>query len=530
MIRNCSLSLLLLVLVACRAPINEVTVSVSLLADGRTQTFTYVSNVSVEELLANAKIVLGELDRVSHPLSLQLADGMLVTVRRVREEQVCQRESLPFQRQLIPYEGIAAGEQKLSQAGRSGLQEACYRTVLENDVESQRIPIGQPTILTEPRDEIVIVGPAQSVEPYEFSGRLSYINNGIAWTIRDDAVNKRPLRRTERLDSLVFAPSADSSHLLYTVSSEPTEKFFNELWMISVDGDEAPIKLAPTDVLYAEWRPRTSNTIAYSTGERGQGQAPWKSLNNLWLMRISRQTGRTLSIQEIIGEHEGGPFGWWGTDFAWSPRGDRLAWVDAEAVGVVEIEEKQRVTLLEYSAFNTSGSWVWLSQLSWSQDGNLVSVTAHGAPLANEPAGTSPVFDLAVLGANGEFKATMIQAVGMWAAPTFSPNPAVPDAERSEGYLAWLKAREPYNSIYGEYDLVVADRDGSNQRVIFPRADQPGIRRSDFGLTATDMSWSPDSRHIAIVYLGDIWLVEIESGEGHRITFDGGASNPVWAR
>ena len=105
MIRNCSLSLLLLVLVACRAPINEVTVSVSLLADGKTQTFTYVSNVSVEELLANAKIVLGELDRVSHPSSLQLADGMLVTVRRVREEQVCQREEPALPASADPVRG-----------------------------------------------------------------------------------------------------------------------------------------------------------------------------------------------------------------------------------------------------------------------------------------------------------------------------------------------------------------------------------------------------------------------------------------
>lgn len=520
---------MLLVLVACRAPVEEVTLNVSLLADGRTQTFTYASRVSVEELLANAKIVLGELDRVSHPLSLQLADGMLVTVRRVREEQVCQRESLPFQRQRIPYEGIAPGQERLSQAGRTGMREACYRVVVEDDVESGRSLIGQPTILTEPRDEIVLVGPSRSVEPFELAGRLSYINNGTAWSIRDNTVNKRPLRNSENLDSLVFAASPDGSALIYTAASDESEKFFNELWMVSLDDDE-PVKLAPTDVLFAEWRPRSSSTIAYSTGERGQGRAPWKSLNNLWLMQIDRQTGRALSIQEIIGEDAGGSFGWWGTNFAWSPRGDRLAWVKADSVGVVEIEGKQVNTLLEYPEFNTSGSWVWLSQLSWSPGGNIISATAHGGPLASEPATTSPVFDLAILGANGEFKATMRRSVGMWAASSFSPSIASPDAEGSGGYLAWWQAREPYNSIYSEYDLIVADRDGSNQKVIFPDAGQPGIRRSDFGLTATDMSWSPDSRHIAVVYLGDIWLVDVESGAGRQISFDGGASNPVWTR
>lgn len=530
MIRSCSLAFLLLVLVACRAPVEEVTVNVSLLADGRTQTFTYASRVSVEELLANAKIVLGELDRVSHPLSLQLSDGMLVTVRRVQEEQVCQRESLPFRRQRIPYEGIVPGQERLSQAGSTGMQEACYRVVVEDDVESGRSLIGQPTILTEPRDEIIFVGPSRSVEPFDLVGTLSYINNGTAWSIRGSTVNKRALRNSENLDSLVFAASPDGAVLLYTAASSKTEKSFNELWMVSLDDDDEPIKLAPTDVLFAAWRPRSSNSIAYSTGERGQGRAPWKSLNNLWLMQIDRQTGRTLSIQEIIGEDAGGTFGWWGTNFAWSPRGDRLAWVNADSVGVVEIEGKQAKTLLAYPEFNTSGSWVWLSQVSWSSGGNLISATAHGGPLANEPATTSPVFDLVILGASGGFKATMRRAVGMWAASSFSPSIDLPGAERSEGFLAWLQAREPYNSIYSEYDLVVADRDGSNQRLIFPGADQPGIRKSDFGLTATDMSWSPDSRHIAVVYLGDIWLVDIESGEGRQLSFDGGASNPVWTR
>ena len=297
---------MLLALVACRTPIEEVTVNVALLADGRTQTFTYTSRVSVEELLANAKVVLGEQDRVSHPLSLQLSDGMLVTVRRVREEQVCLRENLPFQRQRIPYEGIPPGQERLSQTGRTGMQEACYSVVVEDDVESGRSLIGQPTILTEPRDEIVFVGPSRSVEPLELAGTLSYINNGTAWSIRDNAVNKRALRNSENLDSLVFAASPDGSALLYTVASDETEKFFNELWMVSLDDGDEPIKLAPTDVLFAEWRPRSSNTIAYSTGERGQGRAPWKSLNNLWLMQIDRQTGRTLSIQEIIGEDVGG--------------------------------------------------------------------------------------------------------------------------------------------------------------------------------------------------------------------------------
>ncbi len=530
MIRSCFIVCVLLALAACRAQVEEKSLTVALLADGKTQAFSYEARVSVEELLENANIELGELDRISHPPSMQLADGMLVTVRRVREERSCQRESLPFQRLRIPYEGIVPGQERLSQAGRDGVHEACYSVVLEDELESGRSLIGQPTIITEPRDEIVFVGPARSVEPLALPGSLSYINNGTAWSIRGNAVNKRALRYSENLDSLVFSASPDGSALLYTVASSGTDKNFNELWMVSVDEADKPIKLVPTDVLFAQWRPDSNNTIAYSTGERGQGRAPWKSLNNLWLMQIDRNTGRALAIQEIIEEDGGGPLGWWGTNYAWSPRGDQLAWVKADSVGLVELESKQVRTLLEYPAFNTSGSWVWLAQLSWSADGNFISATAHGEALASEPATSSPVFNLAILEAGGAFKATMRQAVGMWAAASFSPSVAEPGAGSQTGYLAWMQAREPFNSSFSGYDLLVADRDGSNQRVIFPDADKPGIQKSDFGLSATDMTWSPDARHIALVYLGDIWVIDINSGASSQITFDGGASNPVWAR
>ena len=527
-LRAGTLAFILLAAVACQGAGVDESWQVSLQVDGRTQTFAYASRVSVGELLASANIVLNERDRISHPPSMQIIDGMLVTVRRMREEQVCLRESLPYERQRIPYEGIAPNQEKLSQAGSAGLQEACYRVLFEDDLETGRELIGSPTIITEPRAEIVLVGPPRAVAALDLPGTLSYINNGAAWSMRGNTLNKRALPESANLDSLVFAVSPDGSRLIYTVASAETAKSFNELWMLSLDRSDAPIKLAPTDVLFAAWQPGSNHSIAYSTGARGTGRTTWKALNNLWLMQIDRQTGRARAIREIIAEDAGGPLGWWGTHFVWSPRGDRLAWVKADSVGAVDIESKQVRTLLEYPEFKTSGNWIWLSQVSWSPDGNIISATAHGAPLASEPASASPVFDLAMLAADGSFRATLRRSVGMWASPQFSPKIAGAETERADGYVAWLQAREAHNSIYSEYDLIIADRDGSNQRSIFPSADRPGIRKRDFGLTATDMTWSPDAQFIAVTYLGDIWLVHIATGASHQITFDGGASNPVW--
>jgi hypothetical protein len=77
---------------------------------------------------------------------------------------------------------------------------------------------------------------------------------------------------------------------------------------------------------------------------------------------------------------------------------------------------------------------------------------------------------------------------------------------------------------------LVADRDGSNERRLFPPAGAEGIRKSDYGLTPKDYAWSPDARHIAAIYRGDLWLVDVQSEEAYQLTFDGGSSNPVWTR
>ena len=406
---------------ACQSAPEENPMTVTLIADGLKQTFSYSGTGTVAEFLADVQIELGNQDRISHPLLTPIADGMLITVRRVMETQVCQQEDIPFERRFVPYEGMPAGEEQLAKSGQAGIQEACYRITLEDGLESQRIPSGQPTMLTEPIDEIVYVGLANEVEPLAIVGTLSYINNGKAWTIKGNTSAKRPLDTEGRLDSLVFDQNEDGTRLIYTAEAANTDDFFNELWMIGTLENSAPVRLTPTDVLYAEWRPQTRRTIAYSTGEARQTRPPWKALNNLWLMDIDDSTGRALDIEELIPESDGGLYGWWGTDFSWSPQGDRIAWARADAIGIVDFGEKELITLLNYAAFDTSQFWLWLPPLSWSHDSHLIASTIHGAPPGGQPADTSPVFNLAVTSADGRYSAHVKTAVGMWAAPGYSP-------------------------------------------------------------------------------------------------------------
>ncbi len=513
---------------ACRSAEPEISLDVTVVVDGREETYNFAYNLTVDQLLASAQIELGPRDRPSHPLVSSVTDGMRLTIRRVQEKQVCQEQEIAYQRLLLPREGIPAGQQRLGQVGAPGLEEACYRLILEDGEEVERALIDTPIILRQALDEIIYIAPSQETDALALVGRLSYINHGQAWTITGNASDKRPLTTGHNLDSLVFQQREDGAWLLFTSEIDASDDFFNELWLVATAGEGAPVRLTPTDVLYAEWRPRRRNAIAYSTGEPASNG--WQALNNLWLMSIDLETGRALSIEGVLAETRGGLYGWWGTHFAWSPDGERLAWARVDGFGLVDLEGKRLQPLVEYAVFHSATDWVWLSPLSWSQDSLLIASVAHGAPIGGEPAENSPIFDALVTDAAGRFSAALSPAAGMWAAPTFSPNSAPPGSTDSDGYIAWLQARRPQDSMNGEYDLILADRDGSNQRRLFPPAGAPGMQKNDFGLTAQDFVWSPDARAIALIYLGDVWLIDVETATAQQITFDGGSSNPVWTR
>ncbi len=515
-------------IIGCRSAQEEKSINVSVAVDGRESNFSFSQDLTIDQVLAGAHIQLGPRDRISHPIVSPIVDGMRITIRRVAEREVCEQDEIAFQQLLQPKEGIPAGERQRGNEGVAGIREVCYRIVFEDDTEVEREQLGLPTVIRQPVDEVIFVGTSNIVQPIPIAGRLSYINHGNAWTITANAANKRQLTADHNLDALVFHQSQDGSGIIFTSETDATDEFFNELWLVNIAGDAQPIRMAPTDVLFAGWRPQKSNEIAYASGERSAGTVSWKALNNLWLMTIDLESGRTLGIEEVLPESKGGLYGWWGMNFAWSPKGDKLAWVNADGFGFVELAEKRLIPLAQYAVFYSATDWIWLSRLSWSFDGQLLAGVVHGAPLGNEPAETSPIFDLVISSVDGRFAALLRSSAGMWAAPAFSPNYAARGAEYSAGYLAWLQAREPQNSMNGDYDLIVADRDGSNQRRLFPQEDEPGIRKRDFTTRSRDFVWSPDAQFIALIYQGNLWLIDVDSAERFQITFDGATSNPVW--
>jgi len=157
----------------------------------------------------------------------------------------------------------------------------------------------------------------------------------------------------------------------------------------------------------------------------------------------------------------------------------------------------------------------------------MMVTTLHGPPYGSESAINSVVFNIAMMAPQRELVVdSVIALAGIWAQPKFSPisqdGAGFPDFD-----VAYLQARDPLNSLGGEYDLVVADRDGSNPTAIFPPEGRPGIR--PFNETQpTEFEWSPTGTHIAIIYQGNLWIVEVATRHAQQITTDGQASHPRW--
>ncbi|MCC6802708.1 MAG: DPP IV N-terminal domain-containing protein, partial [Anaerolineae bacterium] len=383
------------------------------------------------------------------------------------------------------------------------------------------------TIITAPQDAIVSVGPTGQLDPVPIEGTLAYISNGNVWVMRGISTNKRLLTTSGDLDNRVFSLSQDGRQLLFSRKSNDPTTYFNQLWMIgdTTNINSQPVVLPPQNVLYADWVPGQSDTISYSSGEITDNSPGWQAFNDLWLMRIDPNSGDSLNARQMVERSSGWLYSWWGTGFQWSPNGQQLAWVRADSMGLVNTETGEFQTLLTYPVFSTRQPWSWRATISWSPDNSLLLTTVHGLPIGSEPAETSPAFHNAITNTSGAFEAEVARNAGIWSKPEYSPLSG--DADNRRGYIAYLRARDLANSISesAEYDLVVADRDGSNARVVYPPQGQQGLTAA-----APFFSWNPSGTEIAFIYGGNLWVVDVESAVAHQLTLDRGATIPIWTQ
>lgn len=513
----------LLWIAACSSPqATASSISAELIVDGSTRTFNTNVGTTVQQALQEQGIQLSELDQVEPAAYVILTSGTVITVRRIDEQFEIEEKVIPFERQTIRNEGLPEGESRLLQPGINGIQEITYRIVLEEGIEKSRQPV-KSTIIQEPQPEIVMIGTQAAYSPLSIAGKLAYLSAGNAWLIDGDSSNRRPLVVSGDLDGRIFHLSPDTKWLLF--SRQPQEEDeddenpeINELWIVSTEEIEAePRSLKVQNVVhFADWAPSTPSTqIAYSTVEPRLAAPGWQANNDLRILTLAA-SGRVLKDTEIIAPNAGGQYGWWGTDFAWAEDGIHMAFARADSIGVIDLREPTIEFQRAIIPYQTGGDWAWVPGIAWGQDNRTLYYVDHGQPLSLENENASPVFNVQAITQNGENDLTLSERSGMFAYPSISPSIILGNGEIAY-LLGYLQANNSLSSHESSYRLVIMDRDGSNPRDIFPLQGELGISVEELN----PIAWSPSGDRLVLIYRGDLWAIDIESGLSQQLTGDG---------
>jgi len=518
----------------CSAPrVTQQNITVSITADNRDIQLNISSASTVQEALNSAEIQLGELDKVEPPLYSVLSGDTKIKVVRVREEYYIEQVIIPFEHQELRNEALPEGERRLSQPGVNGLEEITYHRVFEDNVEVSN-NIVKSIVLNEAIPEVVMIGSRSTFASVEIPGRIAFLSAGNAWIIENTTSNRRLVVSTGDLDGRIFSLSKDGNFLLFTRFS--TEKNnINRLWVASLTYD--PIRIIDLNVgnivHFAEFNP-ASNIVAYSTVEWRETSPGWQANNDLYELGVNA-SGVTGSPRMDLDSNSGGVYGWWGTEFSWAPDQLRFLYSHPDGIGIIDTRDGTQTSILNITPYQTGGNWAWIPATIWSPDGYVVYAVNHASSVDNG-SGESPEFDLIAIPLLGGSPVNLVKNVGMFAYPVPSPvdrkniiyNTSSGDLpDQNEFSVAYLQAIFPDQSETSQYRLFIIDRDGSNQKSLFPEEGAAG-------LDPQHIAWSPasmgsDSNYaISLIYNGNIWIIDTGSGAAQQITGDGLTTRVDW--
>lgn len=523
-------------LAGCAPPqvTQESLITVRLTADGSTAEVQIPAGSTVEDLLQIAGLTLASLDRTDPPGFTLLTEGGEVRIIRVTEEFTLEEVTLPFDQQTVRNESLPEGETRLVQPGVNGQQEITYRRVYEDGVEISVNPVKVVT-LQEPVAEIVMVGSQTPFIQVDIPGKLAYISGGNAWLMQGNTANRRPVITTGDLDGRVFKLSPDGAWLLFTRRSDE-EGVINTLWAAKIDDDSGLlIDLKVANIIhFADWVPTSTLRVAYSTVEPRDTAPGWQANNNLELVSFST-TGWLSTRTVAVEANSGGIYGWWGLSYAWAPDGLRLAYARPDGIGILDLRDEKETfdsPVLKITPLQTQGDWAWVPGLSWAPTGNMLYTVEHTAAPGGTSIEQSPDFALTAVFLEGGAPLPFVPQTGMFAYPVASPLRGLSSGEQAYD-LAFLQAIFPNQSDSSRYRLVVMDRDGSNQRVLFPAEGAPGLDPQQLLWSpqpsgGNDLDPSGQGYWLAFLYQGNLWLVQSKTGELRQLTGDGLIDRMDW--
>jgi hypothetical protein len=490
-------------------------VRANITADNKTQTFEVVVGTSVQAVLQKANITLGNLDRVEPPLTTLISDLVNIKIIRVREQFEIEESPIPFEPQTVHNESLPDGKRMMIQQGINGSKQVTYRRLFENDVEISRT-VYKSVVLSEPIPEIIMVGVQSPFTAVPIPGRLVYMTGGNIWLIEGNTGNRQPIVTSGDLDGRIFSLSPDGRWLLFTRKADKdTPDILNTLWVVNLtEKAPQPVSMRVNNVIhFAAWVPGMGITVAYSTVEPRATAPGWQANNDLHLLTIS-PLGVILKERRLIDANSGGIYGWWGTNFAFSRDGSKLAYARPDSIGLVDLETGSQRPLLSLIPYQTRSEWAWVPGIGWSNDNKVIYTVTHAPKDGLSSNELSPIFNLTAILVDSGQTIDMVPQTGMFAYPV--PSPVLPGPQTQIAYLQAAFADKSDNS---RYRLTLIDRDGSNRDALFPKEGLPGIEPQQ-------VIWAPGEFEknkfwLASIYQGNLWLVNPQNSQSQQITGDG---------
>jgi hypothetical protein len=513
---------LLVFLAGCSPPqATQSLIQVQVAVDGENLTLQLPAGSTVQQALDAAGVTLGGLDRVEPPSYTLLSEGAEVRVVRVSEEFTIEEEVIPFERQVLQSESLADQQRLLVQNGVNGLKEITYRRVFENGVEISNNPV-KAVVVKEAIPEVIMVGVRAPFAPVEIPGRLVYLLGSNAWMMEGSTANRVALINTGDLDGRVFSLSTDGNWLLFTRRGSEVD-VINTLWVADISANPIQeIELKVSNIVhFADWIPGSSSKVVFSTVEPRASPPGWQANNDLYALSFSTSGWvSNWKSKPVLEANSGGVYGWWGMSFAWSPDGQKLAYARPDSVGVLDFKSGVMSAALEISPLQTGEDWAWVPGVSWGTDGKILYTVSH------DPPEDSQLFDLTAVPLSGGAPLQLSQEAGMFAYPVASP--VMSQVNEGSSYrVAYLRATFPRQSESSPYRLVIMDRDGSNENVLFPPPGEPGLEPQQVVWSPSPLSANGDHA-VALLRQGNLWLVNARTGEAWQITGDGLTRKLSW--